>query len=201
MGLSQLDASPRKHKKKRMNKKSPLLWVVGGVAFVAVLLGLVGYQKYRANATKDWPKTQGRIMKSSYQYLGMIGEGQEPSYGPDVTYEYFVGGNVYQGRRVYLYDETFPSSRAVEEFLEQFPPGKILFSGRSLGVRAHSRNNSSKVEVLAQSHSCNYYSVRYLFSAFPPLALLGGECSTLRSNQLTAGPITDQDAVNSVLEL
>ncbi|MDA2914069.1 DUF3592 domain-containing protein [Acidobacteriia bacterium AH_259_A11_L15] len=133
MDLSQPDASPRKHKKKR--KKSPLLWVVGGVALVAVLLGLVRYEEdreYRANSTKDWLKTKGRIIKSSYQHQLGVGELAD-MYIPDVTYEYYVGGNVYlsrgpsgRGGRVYLYETTFSSRQEVKEFLKQFPPGKIL---------------------------------------------------------------------------
>ena len=122
------ELSPRRRK-----IKSLLVWVAGPVTLVAVLGICACQEDYRAKATYAWVKTRGRIIMSSYQYGGGSIPEEGYSFIPDVSYEYFVRDTVFRshgpsgrGGRVYFYEISFASVPQVNEYLKQFPPGKIV---------------------------------------------------------------------------
>ncbi len=113
-------------------KKIHLRWIFGSAALLLFTLGWMQYEEYTANATIRWLKTNGTVLKSSYQYWP--GSEHEPDmYIPDVGYNYNVGGKHYHSReirgrggRVYWYEISFTSEAAVNVCLEQFPPGGVV---------------------------------------------------------------------------
>ncbi len=65
-----------------------------------LLAGLAARNWTRGNATRAWPQTQGRILRSFVLVERSSGSEGGTSYTPQVEYEYAVGGASYRCNRL-----------------------------------------------------------------------------------------------------
>ena len=68
--------------------------------FYLVIVGIWAYGYLRARATRSWPVTTGRVLKSGFETFTT--RNRNHFYEPKVVYEYMVDGKTYQCTRILM---------------------------------------------------------------------------------------------------
>lgn len=100
----------------------PLLFILTGVSIT--LFGVRGL--LRAQASMDWPSTQGSIVESSVERERSSGTGNSGgiSYHARIFYEYRVEGTTFNGDRVSYGDSGSSDPSPARRIVNRYPKGK-----------------------------------------------------------------------------
>jgi hypothetical protein len=110
---------------------TPLL---GLVALLFSVLGLVEFRQQRSYRSHAWPGTPGAVLSAEVEEntsISVGGLGGSVSYDPKITYEYTVEGVTYRGNKISLGAEPesqgvrfFPDDqKAASAIVARYPPG------------------------------------------------------------------------------
>jgi hypothetical protein len=96
-----------------------LSWIVGGLGFIALLLGI--QDVLAARNSLSWPTTQGRVKESFISpYVGKRNRGYLQAI---VRYEYTVGAERHESRRIYFGQPYSKNAAQLRELIAPYPVG------------------------------------------------------------------------------
>ena len=111
-----------------MSLKSILMWalafVLAGVGAASVFLG--GRGIIRSSASKDWPSTAGRVVRTEIERSFSQRDNSKKLYEAKVIYEFKVDGTTHTGDRRSFGEPSRGTSNQAKQQAERYPLGKRI---------------------------------------------------------------------------